>query len=150
MGFICYFFILYDAWPFLSYGYRVARIFCGLNFSPFSLRGRRLKGKGKEVLGKGVLGAREKRGAREEGGRETPGVSLPPFLLARPSRFAFRVSPFLFPFKRQPGRLFPILLTDRSPPIWSKLCLIKWRFVLKTASLTRPHRTRRGLMRRRV
>ena len=32
-----------------------------------SLRGRRLKGKGK-----GVLGARETRGAREEGGRETP------------------------------------------------------------------------------
>ena len=37
-----------------------------------SLRGWRLKGKGKGVLGKGVLGAREKRGAREEGGRETP------------------------------------------------------------------------------
>ena len=37
-----------------------------------SLRGRRLKGKGKGVLGKGVLGARETRGAREEGGRETP------------------------------------------------------------------------------
>ena len=36
----------------------------------FSLRGRRLKGKGKGVLGKGVLGARETRGAREEGGRE--------------------------------------------------------------------------------
>ena len=35
--------------------------------SYFSLRGRRLKGKGK-----GVLGARETRGAREEGGRETP------------------------------------------------------------------------------
>ena len=32
-----------------------------------SLRGRRLKGKGK-----GVLGARETRGARKEGGRETP------------------------------------------------------------------------------
>ena len=32
-----------------------------------SLRGRRLKGKGK-----GVLGAREKREVREEGGRETP------------------------------------------------------------------------------
>ena len=32
-----------------------------------SLRGRRLKGKGK-----GVLGVREVRGAREEGGRETP------------------------------------------------------------------------------
>ena len=37
-----------------------------------SLRGRRLKGKGKGALGKGVLGARETRGAREEGGRETP------------------------------------------------------------------------------
>ena len=34
---------------------------------PISLRGRRLKGKGK-----GVLGGREMRGAREEGGRETP------------------------------------------------------------------------------
>ena len=32
-----------------------------------SLRGRRLKGKGK-----GVFGARETRGAREERGRETP------------------------------------------------------------------------------
>ena len=31
-----------------------------------SLRGRRLKGKGKGVSGKGVLGARETRGAREE------------------------------------------------------------------------------------
>ena len=30
-----------------------------------SLRGRRLKGKGKGVFGKGVLGARETRGARE-------------------------------------------------------------------------------------
>ena len=37
-----------------------------------SLRGRRLKGKGKGALEKGVLGARETRGAREEGGRETP------------------------------------------------------------------------------
>ena len=37
-----------------------------------SLRGRRLKGKGKEVLWKEVLGARETRGACEEGGRETP------------------------------------------------------------------------------
>ena len=42
----------------------------------YSLRGRRLKGKGKAVLGKGVLGARETRGAREE-------VSLPPSSLAR-------------------------------------------------------------------
>ena len=38
-----------------------------------SLRGRRLKGKGKGVLRNGVfIGARETRGAREEGGRETP------------------------------------------------------------------------------
>ena len=42
------------------------------DFEHFSLRGRRLKGKGKGVLRKGVLGARETRGAREEGGRETP------------------------------------------------------------------------------
>ena len=45
------------------------------NFQPWcrgSLRGRRLKGKGKGALGKGGLGARETRGAREEGGRETP------------------------------------------------------------------------------
>ena len=35
---------------------------------PVSLRGRRLKGKGK-----GVLFARETRGAREEEGKETPG-----------------------------------------------------------------------------
>ena len=39
-----------------------------------SLRGRRLKGKGK-----GVLGAREKREAREEGGRETPASWRPLF-----------------------------------------------------------------------
>ena len=36
-------------------------------YSYNSLRGRRMKGKGK-----GVLGARETRGAREEGGKETP------------------------------------------------------------------------------
>jgi len=36
-----------------------------------SLRGRRLKGKGK-----GLLGARETRGAREEGGKETLSPSL--------------------------------------------------------------------------
>ena len=35
------------------------------------------------------------------------GVSLPPSLLKRPSRFAFRVSPFPFPFKRLPRRLPP-------------------------------------------
>ena len=39
----------------------------------FSLRGRRLKGKGK-----GVLCARETRGAGEEGERETAFPSLPP------------------------------------------------------------------------
>ena len=44
-----------------------------------SLRGRRLKGKGK-----GVLGAREVRGAREEGGRETPA--------RKPSFFSFLTS----------------------------------------------------------
>ena len=49
-----------------------------------SLRGRRLKGKGKAVLGKGVLGARETRGAREEGGRETPA--------RKPLLFAFLTS----------------------------------------------------------
>ena len=77
-------------------------VICGhLGSLQRSLRGRRLKGKGK-----GVLDARETRGAREEGGRET---SLPPLpsLLGRPSRFAFRVSPFPFPFKRLPRRLPP-------------------------------------------
>ena len=44
-----------------------------------SLRGRRLKGKGK-----GVLGARETRGVREEGGKETPA--------RRPLFFAFLTS----------------------------------------------------------
>ena len=44
-----------------------------------SLRGRRLKGKGKGVLAKRVLGARETRegggggGARREGGKRLPG-----------------------------------------------------------------------------
>ena len=42
---------------------------------PYSLRGRRLKGKGKGVLGKGVLVARETRGAREEEGRETSSLA---------------------------------------------------------------------------
>ena len=59
------------------------------------------EGKGAGGLGKAVLGASETRGAREEGGRE----NFPPSLLARPSRFAFRVSPFPFPFKRLPRRL---------------------------------------------
>ena len=62
-------------------------VICGhLGSLQRSLRGRRLKGKGK-----GVLDARETRGAREEGGRET---SLPP-LLERPSRFAFLPFPSL-------------------------------------------------------
>ena len=47
-----------------------------------SLRGRRLKGKGKGVLGEGVLGARETRGACEEA-----------------------LIPFPFPFERLPRRL---------------------------------------------
>jgi len=47
-----------------------------------SLRGRRLKGKGK-----GVLGARETRGARDEGRKETAFLSLPP-CSPRPSRFS--------------------------------------------------------------
>ena len=46
---------------------------------PYSVRGRRLKGKGKGVFGKGVLGARETRGA-----------------------------PFPFPFERLPRRLTPV------------------------------------------
>ena len=51
-----------------------------------SLRGRRLKGKGKGVLGKGVLGARETQGAREEGGRETPARKPLFFLLLTSTR----------------------------------------------------------------
>ena len=56
-----------------------------------SLRGRRLKGKGKGALGKGVL------------------VSLPPS--SRAPRFSlapktpFSKTPFPLPFKRQPRRL---------------------------------------------
>ena len=50
----------------------IYRVHGNISFTSNSLRGRRLKGKGKGVLGKGVLGARETRGAREEGGRETP------------------------------------------------------------------------------
>ena len=79
-------------------------------FSPLSsLRGWRLKGRGKGVLGKGVLGAREKRGAREEGGRET--------------KTPFPKAPFPFPFKRLPRRLAIIYL--KAPvvfcPIFAKL-----------------------------
>ena len=62
-----------------------------------SLRGRRLKGKGKGVLGKGVLGARETRGAHEEGGR------VPSSLLPRAWSRALILFPF--PFKRLPRRL---------------------------------------------
>ena len=57
----------------------------------YSLRGRRLKGKGEGVLAKGVLGARETRGAREG----TP----------------FPKTPSPFPFKRLPRRLPVLLLT---------------------------------------
>ena len=50
-------------------------VICGhLGSLQRSLRGRRLKGKGK-----GVLDARETRGAREEGGRETSLPPSPPF-----------------------------------------------------------------------
>ena len=62
-----------------------------------SLRGRRLKGKGK-----GVLGARETRGAR------TPRVSLAP------------KTPFPFPFKRLPHRL----VSNQIPCPYSKKLLI--------------------------
>ena len=57
-----------------------------------SLRGRRLKGKGKRVLG-----ARETQGAREEGeGREIALLNqlLNSSLLARPSRFPRAPNPF--------------------------------------------------------
>ena len=55
-----------------------------------SLRGRRLKGKGKGALWKGVLGAREREGrARKEGG------------LA----WSRALIPFPFPFERLPRRL---------------------------------------------
>ena len=71
-----------------------------------SLRGRRLKGKGKGALGKGVLGARETRGTREEGERvplpsppsRAPRVSLAP-------KTPFPKAPFPFPFNRLPRRL---------------------------------------------
>ena len=49
-----------------------------------SLRGRRLKGKGKGALGKGVLGARETRGTREEGER-VPLPSPPSHVVSRPN-----------------------------------------------------------------
>ena len=80
--------------------FSVCRSLSDFTYSP-SLRGRRLKGKGK-----GVLGARETRGAREEEGKET-GVYFLPSLLAHPGP---RVSlapktPFPFPFKRLPRRL---------------------------------------------
>ena len=58
------------------------KYFVTLCFS--SLRGRRLKGKGKGVLGKGVLGARETRGAREEGGR-VPLLPPPSREVSRPN-----------------------------------------------------------------
>ena len=58
---------------------RAVTLILSLNF--FSLRGRRLKGKGK-----GVLAARETRGAREEG------VSLAP-------KTPFPQTPFSLPFQ---------------------------------------------------
>ena len=98
-----------------------------------SLRGRRLKGKGK-----GVLGARETRGARKEGGRETP-ARRPLFffvfnihqvnvkILIGPSskhvnhslntlirlaeiNITLLSSPISFPFKRLPCRLQHLLV----------------------------------------
>ena len=50
-------------------------------WTQISLRGRRLKGKGK-----GVLGARETRRAREEGGRKTPATKPLFFSLLTSSR----------------------------------------------------------------
>ena len=68
-----------------------------------SLRGRRLKGKGK-----GVLGARETRRTLEEGGNPNLTLpltlSLPLSLLARPYFLAPK-TPFPFLFKRLPRRL---------------------------------------------
>ena len=53
-----------------------------------SLRGRRLKGKGKGALGKGVLGARETRGAREGGVRRGTPARKPLF---SPSRLLIKL-----------------------------------------------------------
>ena len=50
---------------------------------PVSLRGRRLKGKGKGALGKGVLGARGTRGAREGGVRRGTPARKPLFSPSR-------------------------------------------------------------------
>ena len=63
--------------------------------SSSSLRGRRLKGKGK-----GVLGARETRGAR------APHVSLAP------------KTPFPFPFKRLPRRL--LFFRNQESTTWNQ------------------------------
>ena len=71
-----------------------------------SLRGRRLKGKGK-----GVLGARETRGAREEGGGEG---NLPPSSRAPRVSLALK-TPFPFPFKRLPRRLIVKRLVYKLP-----------------------------------
>ena len=68
-----------------------------------SLRGRRLKGKGK-----GVLGVRETRRTLEEGGNPNLTLpltlSLPPSFLARPYFLAPK-TPFPLFFKRLPRRL---------------------------------------------
>ena len=77
------------------------RLFGNFGRGSTSLRGRRLKGKGK-----GVFGARETRGpgsARREGRKET-GVSFLPSSRAPRISLALK-TPFPFPFKRLPRRL---------------------------------------------
>ena len=77
------------------------RLFGNFGQGSTSLRGRRLKGKGKRVFG-----ARETRGpgrARREGRKETP-VSFPPSSRAPCVSLAPK-TPFPFPFKRLPRRL---------------------------------------------
>ena len=77
------------------------RLFGNFGRGSTSLRGRRLKAKGK-----GVFGARETRGpgrARREGRMETP-VSFPPSSRAPRVSLAPK-TPFPFPFKRLPRRL---------------------------------------------
>ena len=77
------------------------RLFGNFGRGNTSLRGRRLKGKGK-----GVFGARETRGpgrARREGRKETPVSFLPS---SRAPRISLALkTPFPFPFKRLPRRL---------------------------------------------
>ena len=77
------------------------RLFGNVARGTTSLRGRRLKGKGK-----GVFGVRETRGpgrARREGRKETPVSFLPS---SRAPRISLALkTPFPFPFKRLPRRL---------------------------------------------